>query len=137
MHRESWVNTKHGESNAQKTFNIIIVNNTHGESNAQKTFNITIVNNTRAYNLRVNDFVMGGGQTVKGGPIYKNNLPQTVLLEFERKILGRVCGPICKNGRWIKRQNQELYALFKHLENNKFIKLSILRWAGHVMKMED
>lgn len=67
--------------------------------------------------------------------ISKNN--EYALQYFERKILRRVYGPICENGVWRKRYNQELYDLFKDVDISKFIKLTRLRWAGHVRRKED
>ena len=49
----------------------------------------------------------------------------------------RIYGPICDNGVWRKRYNQELYALFKDVEISRFIKLTRLQWAGHVRRKED
>ena len=60
-----------------------------------------------------------------------------ILQCFERKILRRVYGPVCDNGVWRKRYNQELYALFKDVEISWFIKITRLRWAGHVRRKDD
>ncbi|KAJ4426106.1 hypothetical protein ANN_26915 [Periplaneta americana] len=56
---------------------------------------------------------------------------------FERKILNRIYGPVFENGIWRKRYNQELYTLFKNPDISKYIKISRLRWAGHLMRMKD
>jgi hypothetical protein len=56
---------------------------------------------------------------------------------FERKILCKIFGPKYKGGNWYHRTNKELYELFKEEEVVKFIKLSRLRWAGHVMGLND
>ena len=56
---------------------------------------------------------------------------------FERKILRRIYGPVSDGGRWRIRTNQELYQLCGENDVVKFCKLSILRWAGHVIRQDD
>ena len=56
---------------------------------------------------------------------------------FERKILRRIIGPIQENSSWRLRYNNELYQIYKEIPVSKFIRIQRLRWAGHVMRMED
>ena len=51
---------------------------------------------------------------------------------FERKISRKIFGPKYEGGNWYRRTNKELYERFREEEVVKFIKLSRLRWAGHV-----
>ena len=49
----------------------------------------------------------------------------------------RFSDPKYKGGNWYRRTSKELYKLFKEEEVVKFIKLSTLRWAGHVICLND
>jgi len=52
---------------------------------------------------------------------------------FEKKILRRICGPICEMAVWRSRYNEELYRLYDETDLVTTIKITRLRWAGHVM----
>ena len=52
---------------------------------------------------------------------------------FKRKILRRIYGPICEEALWRSRYNEELYRLFDEADLVITIKITRLRWAGHVM----
>jgi len=56
---------------------------------------------------------------------------------FERKILRRICGPICEEAVWRSRYNEELYHLYDEADLVTTIKITRLRWAGYVMRMQD
>ena len=56
---------------------------------------------------------------------------------FERKIFRRMYGPICEGGQWRKRYDRELEELYSEPNTVKVIKSSRLRWAGHVVRMDD
>jgi len=56
---------------------------------------------------------------------------------FERKILRRMYGPTCEEAVWRSRQNKELYRLYDEADQVTTIKKTRLRWAGHVMQMQD
>ena len=62
---------------------------------------------------------------------------EEVLNLFERKILRKIYGPIQDKGEWRIRYNHELEALQRKESIVRFIKAQRLRWAGHVMRMED
>jgi hypothetical protein len=55
---------------------------------------------------------------------------------FERKILRRIYGPICEEATWRSRYNVELYRLYDEADLVT-IKITRLRWAGHIMRMQD
>jgi hypothetical protein len=55
---------------------------------------------------------------------------------FERRILTAIYGPT-KGDEGRIRNNKELYDLYKHEDIVTFIKLGWLRWAGHVIRMEE
>ena len=60
-----------------------------------------------------------------------------MLNTFERKILRRIYGPIQEEGRWHPRWNNELYTLYDDLNIVEDIKIGRLRWAGHIIRMEE
>jgi hypothetical protein len=52
---------------------------------------------------------------------------------FERKILRRIYGPLCEGTTWRSRYNEELYHLYDKTELVRAIRISKLRWAGHIV----
>ena len=56
---------------------------------------------------------------------------------FERKILRGIFGPVKVNNEWRIRYNHELYQLYKEPNIIEFIKINRLRWAGHLIRLED
>jgi hypothetical protein len=55
----------------------------------------------------------------------------------ERKILRRIYGPICEEATWRSRYNEELYRLYDEANLVTTIKITRLRWAGHILRMQD
>jgi hypothetical protein len=51
--------------------------------------------------------------------------------------LRRSYGPIQENGIWRKRYNHELYNLYNDVEISKIANISRMKWAGHVLRMND
>jgi hypothetical protein len=51
---------------------------------------------------------------------------------FERKILRRIYGPLCEGVTWRSRYNEELYHLYDETDLVTAIRISRLRWAGHI-----
>ena len=47
---------------------------------------------------------------------------ERALALFERKILGKICGPVKENGLWRIRRNDELEAVIKGENTVRFIK---------------
>jgi hypothetical protein len=56
---------------------------------------------------------------------------------FERKILRRIYGPICEGAIWRSRYNEELYCLYDETCLVITIRITRLRWAGHILQMQD
>jgi len=56
---------------------------------------------------------------------------------FERKILRRIYGPICEEDTWRSRYIDELYHLYGETNLVTAIKKTRLRWAGHIVRMQD
>jgi len=56
---------------------------------------------------------------------------------FERKILRRIYGPICEGAAWRSRYNEELYRLYDKIDLVTTIRMTRLRWAGHIVRMQD
>jgi hypothetical protein len=52
---------------------------------------------------------------------------------FERKILGRIYGPICEGAIWRSRYNEELYCLYDETDLVTTIRITRLRWSGHIV----
>jgi len=52
---------------------------------------------------------------------------------FERKILRGIFGPICEGVTWRSRYNEELYCLYDETDLATTIKITRLRWAGHIV----
>ena len=56
---------------------------------------------------------------------------------FERELLRRIYGPICEEATWRSRYNEELYCLYDETDLVTTIKITRLRWAGHIEGMQD
>jgi len=55
---------------------------------------------------------------------------------FERKILRRIYGAICEGAAWRSRYNEELYRLYDEIDLVTTIRITRLRWAGHIVRMQ-
>ena len=55
---------------------------------------------------------------------------------LERMMLRRILGPVCVEGQWRSRYNDELYEMYGDLPVVQRMKLVRLRWAGQVVPME-
>jgi hypothetical protein len=53
-----------------------------------------------------------------------------------RNILGRINGPVVKQGIWRLRTNEEFRKLYKDLDVVADIKKKRLEWSGHVVRMD-
>jgi hypothetical protein len=56
---------------------------------------------------------------------------------FERKVLRAIFGPTNDNGEWRIKYNDELYTLYKESDIITYSKINRLRWAGHVIRLEE
>jgi hypothetical protein len=52
---------------------------------------------------------------------------------FERKILRRIYGPLCEGASWRSRYNEQLYRLCDEIDLVTAVRISRLRWAGHIV----
>jgi len=62
---------------------------------------------------------------------------EAVLGVFERKILRAIFGPTNDNREWRIKYNNELYTLYKESDIVTYIKINQLKWAGHIIRMEE
>ena len=57
---------------------------------------------------------------------------------FENRNLRRIFGPkMDENGEWRRFHNEELHSLYRSPNIVRVIKSRILRWTGHVARMEE
>jgi hypothetical protein len=56
---------------------------------------------------------------------------------FERKILRRIYGPVFEGAIWRSRYNEELYRLCDETDLVTTVRITRLRWAGHILRMQD
>jgi hypothetical protein len=56
---------------------------------------------------------------------------------FDRKVLRKIYGPTCDNGRWRIRYNNELYQLFGELVIMREIKARIVKWMEHLFRTNE
>ena len=62
---------------------------------------------------------------------------EAILGVFERKILRAIFGPTNDNGEWRIKYNSEFYILYRESDVVTYIKINRLKWAGHVIGMEE
>jgi hypothetical protein len=62
---------------------------------------------------------------------------EAILGVLERKILRAIFGPTNDNGEWRIKYNGNLYTLYKENDRVTYIKINRLRWAGHVIRLEE
>ena len=48
-----------------------------------------------------------------------------------------IFGPTNDNGEWRIKYNKELYTLYRERDTVTYIKINRLKWAGHVIGMEE
>jgi hypothetical protein len=78
-------------------------------------------------------------------PVFMNGVETRVLYKadelrlgvLERKILRRIYGPICEGITWRSRYNEELHRLYDETDLVTTIRITRLRWAGHIVRTED
>jgi len=68
---------------------------------------------------------------------YYQNLTKLYLGVIERKILRAIFGPTNDNGEWRIKYNNELYKLYRENDIVTYIKINRLKWAGHVIRLEE
>ncbi|GFX73032.1 uncharacterized protein TNCV_1704341 [Trichonephila clavipes] len=62
---------------------------------------------------------------------------EIMIIIYERKILGSIIRGIQENGTWRRRSNLELYRSYKESNIVNFIKIQRIKWAGHVITMNE
>jgi hypothetical protein len=62
-----------------------------------------------------------------------SKVDEACLGAFERKILRRIYGPLGEVATWRSRYNEELYRLYDEIDLVTAIRISRLRWAGHIV----
>jgi hypothetical protein len=60
-----------------------------------------------------------------------------LVLGLLRLRLRRIYGPICEEATWRLRYNEELHRLHDEADLVTTIKITRLRWAGHIIRMQD
>jgi len=60
---------------------------------------------------------------------------ENALRFFDRRILGKIFGPVWHRGEWRNCYNVELNELFEGHDIVWFVKAQRVRWLGHVMRM--
>jgi len=70
-------------------------------------------------------------------PLRKNDEKKFIV--FKKKVLRRIYGPVKDNitGKWRRRKNIELEALYSDEDITKVIKRRRLRWAGHAWRSQN
>ena len=56
---------------------------------------------------------------------------------FQRKVIGKIFGPVCVGDDFRIRHNSELYELLNDMAVVQRINIQRLRWLGHVIRMEE
>jgi hypothetical protein len=52
-------------------------------------------------------------------------------------MLRKIYGPVCEGAIWRLRYNEELYHPYDEIDLVITIKITRLRWAGHIVRMQD
>jgi hypothetical protein len=56
---------------------------------------------------------------------------------FERKMLRRIYGSICEGAACRSTYSEELYHLYDETDLLTTVRITRLRWAGHIVRMQD
>ncbi|GFW12555.1 uncharacterized protein TNCV_818071 [Trichonephila clavipes] len=74
---------------------------------------------------------------VKLGPCLEQMRDENMISIYERKILRFLFGGIQENVTWRRRSNLELYQSYKESDIVNFTKIQRIKWAGHVIRMNE
>jgi hypothetical protein len=92
---------------------------------------LSIKNKVKLYKTLVRPVLAYGSET---WVLSKSD--ENILRVFERRILRAIFGPTNENGERRIKYN-ELYTLYKKSDIVTHIKINCLRWAGHVIRLEE
>jgi len=93
---------------------------------------LSIKNKTELYKTLIRPVLAYGSETW-----VVSKFDEIILGVFERKILRAIFGPTNDKGEWRIKYNNELYTLYKESDIVTYIKINQLKWAGHVIRMEE
>ncbi|GFT92480.1 uncharacterized protein TNCV_1053801 [Trichonephila clavipes] len=62
---------------------------------------------------------------------------ENIISIYKRKILRCIFRGIQENGTWRRRSNFELYRSYKEPDIVNFIKVQRIKWAGHIVRMDE
>jgi hypothetical protein len=112
---------------------ITLANRTYfGMMNTLKTKNINRKHKVIIYKTLIKPVLIYGAETW-----VLSKADELRLGVFERKMLRRIYGLICEEAMWRSRYNEELYHLYDETDLVTTIKIIRLRWAGHIVQMQD
>jgi len=100
--------------------------------NILKAKNINIKCKVIIYNTLIEPVLMFGAETW-----VLSKVDELCLGVFERKILRRIYEPICEGAIWRSRYTEELYHLYDETDLVTTVRITRLRWAGHIVRMQD
>jgi hypothetical protein len=52
-------------------------------------------------------------------------------------MLRRIYGPICEGATWRSRYSEELYHLYGDTDLETTVRITRVRWAGHIVRVQD
>jgi hypothetical protein len=93
---------------------------------------LSIKNKVKSYKILIGLLLAYGSET---GVL--SECDGNILGVFERKILRAIFGPTNENGEWRIKYSNELYTVYKESATVTCIKINRLRWAGHVIGLEE
>ena len=93
---------------------------------------LCIKNKIKLYKTLIRRVLVHGSETW-----VVSKFDEIILGVFERKILRAIFGPTNDKGEWRIKYNNELYTLYKESDIVTYIKINQLKWAGHVIRMEE
>jgi hypothetical protein len=103
-----------------------------GMVNMLKAKNINRTHKVIIYKTVIKQVLMYGAETWVLSKVHELRLGA-----FKRKIFRRIYGPICEEATWRSRYNEELYRLYDEADLLTTVKIAWLRWAGHIVRMQD
>jgi hypothetical protein len=100
--------------------------------NIRKDKNINRKYKVIIYKTLINPVLMYGAETW-----VLSKAAELRLGVFDRKLLRRIYETICEGATWRSRYNEELYRLYDETDLVITIRITRLRWAGHIVRMQD